>query len=237
MKASTTPRRAAYARSTAYSGYGSSYRGGRRPKQNHKHGNRHGHAMVGLVFVMVVGLGAVIGFRSGSSTPPLTKSSESNVASSGQKKSAIGAPPATNQCANNSLDKYIKISVSQRHLWACQGHKISYDSPVITGIESHEETITPVGTYKIYAKTTDTTLRGSDSTGAWNDPVSYWMPFLDNQHGTYGFHDATWRNDKEFGRVDPNSEQASHGCVELPLSASKWLYDWSSVGTTVSVES
>jgi lipoprotein-anchoring transpeptidase ErfK/SrfK len=96
--------------------------------------------------------------------------------------------------------------------------------------------LTPRGTYHIYAKQTDTTLTGSDSTGSWNDPVKYWMPFLDNEHGTYGFHDATWRDNNEFGNVDPNSKDASHGCIELPLGASQWLYEWSPVGTTVTVK-
>jgi lipoprotein-anchoring transpeptidase ErfK/SrfK len=63
------------------------------------------------------------------------------------------------------------------------------------------------------------------------------MPFLNNQHGTYGFHDATWRPDNEFGTVSPDSSEASHGCVELPLATSAWLYAWAPVGTTVTIQS
>jgi lipoprotein-anchoring transpeptidase ErfK/SrfK len=62
------------------------------------------------------------------------------------------------------------------------------------------------------------------------------MPFLQNKHGTYGFHDATWRNNSDFGNIDPNSKDASHGCVELPLNASHWLYEWAPVGTTVTIK-
>jgi lipoprotein-anchoring transpeptidase ErfK/SrfK len=62
------------------------------------------------------------------------------------------------------------------------------------------------------------------------------MPFLSNKYGIYGFHDATWRSDSDFGNIDPNSEDASHGCVELPLAASAWLYNWAVIGTTLTVQ-
>jgi lipoprotein-anchoring transpeptidase ErfK/SrfK len=80
-------------------------------------------------------------------------------------------------------------------------------------------------------------LTGCDTTGCWKDPVYYWMPFLDNQYGSYGFHDATWRADSAFGNINPDSADASHGCVETPLATAKWLYNWDQVGTTVTIES
>jgi lipoprotein-anchoring transpeptidase ErfK/SrfK len=143
----------------------------------------------------------------------------------------------SDQCSSSAEAKSIIVSITQRHLWACEGNTTMYQTPVITGMERHPETLTPPGTYHVYAKVKDTTLSGSDSTGSWKDPVHYWMPFLDNQHGTYGFHDATWRPDDEFGKVDPYSEDASHGCVELPLGASKWLYEFIQAGTTVVIKS
>lgn len=147
------------------------------------------------------------------------------------------ATPAPNPCAGNNLDKFISISISARHMWVCEQAKQVYDSPVITGMEKLAADLTPTGTYHIYAKQTDLTLKGADSTGSWSDPVSYWMPFLNNQYGTYGFHDATWRNPNEFGNIDPNSNKGSHGCVELPLATSKWLYNWAEVGTTLTITS
>jgi lipoprotein-anchoring transpeptidase ErfK/SrfK len=160
--------------------------------------------------------------------------------SGAQKAAPAAAMPAgsnkTNHCSGNALDKLVVVSVSQRHLWACEKAKTVYNAPVITGISSHEETLTPAGTYKIYSKQTDTVLTGSDVTGSWNDPVSYWMPFLANQYGVYGFHDATWRSNDEFGKVSPDSDDASHGCVELPLEASAWLYKWAHTGTTVTIK-
>lgn len=150
---------------------------------------------------------------------------------------AAAATTATGPCSGNTLDQFISVSISQRHLWACQGATAVYDSPVVTGMENYAADLTPTGTYHIYSKQTDLTLTGSDSTGSWNDPVSYWMPFLSNKYGTYGFHDATWRSDSDFGNIDPYSDQASHGCVELPIATAKWLYNWAQVGTTLTVNS
>jgi lipoprotein-anchoring transpeptidase ErfK/SrfK len=150
---------------------------------------------------------------------------------------AIAGTQSTDRCAGNKSGQLVLVNIGQRHLWACQGGKTVYDSPVITGIQFYDSTLTPPGTYRISAKQTNLTLTGSDITGNWSDPVKYWMPFLSNPYGTYGFHDATWRPNSAFGKVNPASKDASHGCVELPLGAAKWLYNWANVGTTVTIES
>jgi lipoprotein-anchoring transpeptidase ErfK/SrfK len=150
---------------------------------------------------------------------------------------AAAAATSTNYCAGNTLSDYIQVSISLRHLWACEGSSTVYNSPVVTGIEYLAADQTPVGTYKIYGKYTDTYLKGSDSTGSWDDYVNYWMPFLNNQYGSYGLHDATWRPTTAFGNIDPDSANASHGCVELPLGTAAWLYNWAPIGTTVTIVS
>lgn len=189
--------------------------------------------LIFLLFAVLVA-GFWFGFRDGGKN-----SSQQPVATQNATAATASVSQATgiNNCDGNTLDKLIKISVSQKRMWACEQDKSVRSSYVITGLKDHPETETPPGTYKIYAKTTNTTLKGSDSRGSWSFPVYYWMPFLDNQYGTYGFHDATWRSVSDFGKVGPESEDASHGCVELPLANSKWLYEWAPVGTTVTVES
>jgi lipoprotein-anchoring transpeptidase ErfK/SrfK len=142
----------------------------------------------------------------------------------------------TNVCADNTLSQLVLVSISERTLWACQETTLEYSSPVITGMSFLAADLTPTGTYHIYAKETDTHLIGHDSTGSWNDFVYYWMPFLDNKYGEYGFHDATWRPANAFGNVSPDSSNASHGCVECPLATAAWLYNWTVIGTTVTIE-
>lgn len=206
---------------------------------------------VGLTAAVVVALLGVPLLR-GSTEPVSTKASQAAQASSvgsqkpaEQSKAAVATPAseeltpqpaATTPCTGNTQSKLIKVSVSQRHLWGCEGEKLVHEGPVITGMLKHEETFTPAGTYEVYAKQTDTRLTGSDSAGSWNYPVSYWMPFLHNKHGTYGFHDATWRPDSDFGNIDPAGDNASHGCIELLKNDMQWLYEWAPTKTTLVVE-
>ena len=202
-----------------------------------------------LLIAMVIAAVLTIGFKTDaftSHTPPPAKVTTAKKVVTPPPKStptptpaaaapAASPPVAQGPCGSNTLSKFILVSISQRHLWVCQAGTAVYDSPVITGMQNLAADLTPTGTYRIYSRQTNVTLTGSDTTGSWNDPVSYWMPFLYNQYGTYGFHDATWRPDSAFGNVDPYSSDGSHGCVELPLATAKWLYDWSYVGTTVTV--
>jgi lipoprotein-anchoring transpeptidase ErfK/SrfK len=195
--------------------------------------------VVMAVIVMVI-IGAVaygMSYKAKQSTlqPTVTSSSTNHSSSSG--KPAPAASPVPNYCAGNTLSQMVLVSISKRHLWACDGTTSEHDSPVVTGMENLPADLTPPGTYHIYAKETNLYLNGSDSTGSWHDYVYYWMPWLSNQYGIYGFHDATWRKPTDFGNISPYSSNASHGCVELPLATAKWLYNWASIGTTVTVES
>ncbi len=199
-----------------------------------------------LVVLLVVAAAAVVplvrgigGVKPAADVSRASQSQSSKSSPSGPSAAAatVAAPSkAANKCAGNSLNKLVLVSISQRKLWACSGDSTVYTSPVITGNTNYEATLTPAGTYHIYQKHTDTVLTGTDITGSWKDPVSYWMPFLSNQYGVYGFHDATWRSPNEFGKVSPSSSDASHGCVELPLATAKWIYGWAPVGTTVTIK-
>lgn len=185
-------------------------------------------------FVVIIGSGLIFAYHGSKAmtTPP--KSTTTAIASSNTQTVTTPVQPP-NACASNALPQLILVSISQRHMWACAGSTTVYNSAVITGMEFLPADLTPTGTYHIYAKVTNQYLKGCDTTGCWNDYVNYFMEFLDNQYGIYGFHDATWRTADDFGNISPNSTDASHGCVEMPLAAAAWLYKWSNIGTTVTI--
>lgn len=142
----------------------------------------------------------------------------------------------SNVCSSNIISQNIIVSISQRHLWACTRTEQVYNTAAITGNMDIAADVTPLGTYEIYSKQTDLYLKGTDGVTSWDDHVNYWMPFLDNNYGVYGLHDATWRTSTDFGNINPYSSQASHGCVELPLTAASWLYNWAAIGATVTIQ-
>ena len=87
---------------------------------------------------------------------------------------------------------------------------------------------TPEGVYKIWYKEMNKTLRGSLSTGeSWATPVTYW-----NNISTFGIglHDATWH--PYFGG-SRYVEGGSHGCINMPLEAAKYVYENVEIGTPV----
>jgi lipoprotein-anchoring transpeptidase ErfK/SrfK len=135
----------------------------------------------------------------------------------------VAVPPTV--CSSNTLSQFILVSITQQHMWACQGPDQVYDSPVTTGAYQVAGDATPTGTWHIYAKERDVHLIGP----TWDDFVNYWLPF----YSDYGFHDATWQTFPFGGSQYPT--QGSHGCVHLPLNAVTWLYSWSRIGTTVTI--
>ena len=133
---------------------------------------------------------------------------------------------AYNECTNNSIGKKeIIVSISLQHLWACSGKSQVYSTAVTTGAYKIKNDETPTGTWKIYAKQTNRYLSGP----GYKYFVHYWMPF----YGNYGFHDATWQTFPFGSSLYPT--EGSHGCVHLSLTDAKWLFNFASVGTTVTI--
>ncbi|MBQ9606589.1 MAG: L,D-transpeptidase [Lachnospiraceae bacterium] len=120
---------------------------------------------------------------------------------------------------------YIDINITEQKLTFYQNGVPTLVSDVVTGNESaHNDT--PQGTYQVYGKSTDRTLKGP----GYESYVKYWMPFT----GNYGIHDASWRS--SFGGSIYKTN-GSHGCVNMPRSMAEALYNTITVGTTVIIHS
>ena len=137
------------------------------------------------------------------------------------------AAPAS-PCRSNGDSQRIIVSIRQQHAWMCAGvHQVA-DSAVTTGATAAGNG-TPIGTWHIETKQTNTTL--TVLTGeAFH--VNYWLPYDGN---VYGLHDSSWQT-FPYGSQQYRTG-GSHGCVHLPLAAMRWVYGWARVGATVTIES
>jgi lipoprotein-anchoring transpeptidase ErfK/SrfK len=136
-------------------------------------------------------------------------------------------------------EKMIVVSTEDQSATMYQSGQQVYSTPVTTG---GPELPTDHGVFHIYLKLSPFVFHSPWPPGSPYyyppTPITYWMPF----DGGEGLHDAWWRSN--FG---PGSNLAptdlgtgnyilgTHGCVNLPLDAAQFVWDWAPVGTTVVV--
>ena len=127
---------------------------------------------------------------------------------------------------------YVEIDIYGQHVYFYKDGELNFDTPVVTGTEGTSRA-TPSGIYNIERKYYDTWLEGpprEDGTPSYRSHVDYFMGFY---HG-YGMHDATWRSKSQFG-TDRYTYDGSHGCVNMPYDAARYLYKNADKGTPVIV--
>ncbi len=119
--------------------------------------------------------------------------------------------------------KSIVVNLSDQWMYAYEGENQVYDAPISTGRDGMQ---TPTGTFSIYAKLKVQTMDGITDGQAWVVPN---VPNVMYINGGVALHGTYWHN--RFG----TGARISHGCVNLPLRAAGWLYNWAPTGTTVKV--
>jgi hypothetical protein len=129
---------------------------------------------------------------------------------------AVKPPPG----APSGQAKWIEVNLSTQYLRAWEYDRLVYGTYVSTGTW---RTPTPAGTFRVYSKILSHTMSGGtpgvDYYSLPNVPHSMYF------YQAYAIHGAYWHNN--FGTP------MSHGCVNLPLGAAAWLYNWTPVGTVV----
>ena len=118
-------------------------------------------------------------------------------------------------------DTYVEINLTAQHLFLYKDGNLILESDFVSGSSVRGDD-TPPGVYGITYKQRNATLVNED----YETPVSYWMPFNRN----IGLHDAGWR--RTFGGTIYKTN-GSHGCVNLPPSAAREIYENVQKGTAV----
>lgn len=121
-------------------------------------------------------------------------------------------------------EKWVDVDLSNATVIAYEGAKV-VGGPFYM-VPGAPDTPTVTGTYRVYLKYETQTMRGENADGTkYETPDVPWVTYWT---GSYAFHGAPWRG--SFGWSGPGG---SHGCVNMPVPAAKFIYDWSEIGTTV----
>ena len=126
-----------------------------------------------------------------------------------------------------TTDKLITVDISKQMLYAWEGGKIQYQTQVSTGMRL---TPTVKGSFRIWLKIPLADMSGPSPYKYIYPKGKYLLKNVPNImyfYQGYAIHGAYWHHN--FGRV------ASHGCVNVPLEAASWLYNWANIGTRVEV--
>lgn len=113
--------------------------------------------------------------------------------------------------------RWIEVNLTEQRVYAWEGDVLMNSFIVSTGTWA---TPTVTGTFSIWNKTRIQAMSGP---GYYLPDVPFVMYFYKD----YGFHGTYWHNN--FGTP------MSHGCVNLTIPDSEWLYNFASYGTTVKV--
>lgn len=119
-------------------------------------------------------------------------------------------------------ERWIEINLTTQYLIAWEGDVSIYETYVSTGKPGFE---TPPGSYRVLTKLESQTMEGVLGGEYYNVPDVPWVMYFTNFG--HAIHGAYWHNN--FGSV------MSHGCVNLPLEFSAWLYTWASIGTRIEI--
>ncbi len=128
-------------------------------------------------------------------------------------------------------EKRIQVSIADQMLRAFEGEQLVFESKVSTGLSTRQsgdnalssETLsseTPIGSFRVRNKMPSCHMGNKQLTSAidaYELPGVPWTMFF--QELGVALHGAYWHNN--FG------VRMSHGCVNLPNEAARWLFRWS----------
>lgn len=138
-----------------------------------------------------------------------------------QEREPVYSQTAASHDGNDYGNTYVEINLTAQHLYFYKNGNLVTQSDFVSGNESKGWS-TPAGAYPLTYKQRNATLKGE----GYATPVNYWMPF----NGGIGMHDANWRG--SFGGSIYKTS-GSHGCINLPPSIAKTIYESISSGIPV----
>lgn len=121
-------------------------------------------------------------------------------------------------------EKWVDVNLSTHTMTAYVGGKVVYGP--VKMVNGSDQKPTVVGTFHVYYKRELQTMRGTNADGTnYETPDVPWISYF---HRGFALHGAPWRS--SFGYA---GARGSHGCINLPVPVAKWVYEFATIGTTV----
>lgn len=118
-------------------------------------------------------------------------------------------------------EKWIRINLLEQYAVAYESGEPIFLTKLSSGqLSGDTDRTTPVGEFVINYKRPSRHMVHSDRTGGINNSELYGVPWVSYFTNTgIAFHGTYWHNDFTRPR--------SHGCINLPVQAARWIYLWS----------
>jgi lipoprotein-anchoring transpeptidase ErfK/SrfK len=123
-----------------------------------------------------------------------------------------------------SAERWIEINLYEQTLAVYENRELVFATLIASGLDPFW---TRPGLFQIYSKLPTTPMRGSfeaDRSDAYYLEDVPWTMYFDKARALHG---AYWRSNLGFPQ--------SHGCVNLSVGDSRWLFDWAQEGDWVYV--
>jgi len=121
-------------------------------------------------------------------------------------------------------DRWIEVNLFEQTLAVYDQRQLVFATLIASGLEPFW---TRPGLFQIYDKLNTTPMRGAfeaDRSDAYYLEDVPWTMYFDQARALHG---AYWRANLGFPQ--------SHGCVNLSVGDSRWIFDWASIGDWVYV--
>lgn len=130
--------------------------------------------------------------------------------------------PRSEPPEGNTWDRWIEVNLYEQTVAVYENNEMVFATVIASGVAPF---YTYPGTFQVEEKIDLTGMRMlSDPTIAYNLQSVPWTMYFDESRA---FHGAYWRANLGYPQ--------SHGCVNLSVGDSHWLYEWAEVGDWVYV--
>ncbi len=123
---------------------------------------------------------------------------------------------------------YMEVDLTNQQFWYYKEGELQYSCYIVSGQTTSLARTTLEGVYKLWNKQTNYRMKATNRDGdSWDTTCNYWNNV---SICGIGMHDSTWRY--AFGG-NIYKWNGSHGCINMPYDAAKYIYDNVELGTPV----